>query len=711
MCDILENISRATGVVYSDEQLNILNSEGGLCILACAGSGKTTILTHLIAKRIYSGEIKDPSRLLCTTYSKGGADELEDRANRLLQRLGMNVPIKVCTMHALYLEILKYFGFPTNVISNKDRAKFIKEACKDVDIVLGEEDFRTLDSLLSYQVNNLLSDIQLVQSYAYTLEEIPLDKYSMIRKGYSSRKAKAKLIDFDDMQFYIYFLMYNQKREDIVEYCHNKWADIYVDEAQDMSKIQYMILKKLVKDANKLVIIGDDDQCIYQWRGADPSIILNACADYPIKRCVLSTNYRCAGRIVEKASVGIKFNTIRSDKSMIPYKDGGEIKICDCGDVDIYKMSKYAFEHIRGLVESGVKPDNIAILSRNNNHLCILSNMLFRYGIHCTSSQEMKMTQSFIYKSIKNAIKMARNNYDHKLTADVLSMLCLYMKKIEAMRISKIQDNGGMSFKNILDYVGMLLGQKCKQDISSIKIPKLVEEQLNIWVNQLRFESKDSLIRLMELYSDNISEEDRAKGILVMYMEATDFMYRNNDDRRRYVVGLIEYFKDLIEEYGYDKFMSYLSTSERYEEGRMVVPGRKVCMSTIHGAKGKEWDHVVLFADDNIAFPSFQNIAKQLNKIDIKDIKYGIDEDRRLHYVAITRAKKELAIFTHREHVSVYLLEAFGLFDYGSNNDAEIIERARCNNLRSEEILAIDNELLSDKYRYNIKLEAKDGKE
>lgn len=660
----------------------------------CIATHNTTIVTNLIAKRLMTSEIANANTLLCTTYSKSGAEEMETRLNRLLSILGINKTVSVKTLHAVYLKVLREFGYPTTVVSERDRRKMLREVLKDLGVGLDDEEFRILDELLSYQVNNLLSDAGMIQSYVYTLKKIDLEMYTQIRTGYNRKKINAKVIDFDDMQLYMYSILCNAQNEDIIKYCKRNWTDIYVDEAQDMSKIQYAILRKIISDPNRLVVIGDDDQCIYQWRGADPSIILNVCADYDIDRMVLSTNYRCPANIVDKAAVGVKFNTTRSEKSMVAYKPGGKISVVDCGYTNLYEMSKYAYEYIRGLVENeGVSPDEIAILSRNNNQLILINNMLFKQGIHCTAGAEMKMTKYFGYYDVRNLLDFAKDTRNSDTTTSCIGPLCRFMSRATAIKIGKIQSECGIK-TSVLLYILLKYGTNLtisttEKEIESLKIPSVVKATIQSIMEYLGPDTKEDI---EELYSIMVDPDikNRAINILNKYVVTTKWKYKNNIDKGRTIGGLIHYMRDLLTGIGYEQTRSYLKTSERYDDGSMAVPGAKVCMSTMHGAKGREWEHVILFADDNVSFPSFQGINIQKEQgIKDADIYYGIDEGRRLHYVAMTRARKELTIFTSKHNPGMYMLESFGLFNMQNNgNDTKIVSMALDG--------VIDNEIIEE---------------
>ena len=183
----------------------------------------------------------------------------------------------------------------------------------------------------------------------------------------------------------------------------------------------------------------------------------------------------------------------------------------------------------------------------------------------------------------------------------------------------------------------------------------------------------DTISSMEEVYRA-LSEENKNKGLirlLNLYKTSTSFMFKT-PDKERIVEGYIEYFKYLASELPIEKLITWLNISEQYEQAGMLPIGKQVNLSTMHGAKGKEWEHVILFADDTKVFPSFDDINRLYNKHTPEaDIYRSIDEDRRLHYVAMTRARKVLTIFTERNNVGTYTLEALGVIPHlkGDEND------------------------------------------
>ncbi len=1058
---------------YAEMTCIKVSGDSGLFLTEnCVVTHNTTILTHLLAKRIKTGEISSTKRLLCTTFSRAGSSEMEERLGKLLRKLGISQKVQVKTLHGSYYNVLKHFGLIGNVCTNSQRLRFVVQSAREAGVNLSDEDLQTLDSLLSYQVNNLLSDDALIKSYVYTLEDLSLDKYSAIRYGYNKKKEEAGLIDFDDMQLYMYMLLVVEKRKDIIDFCRGLWTDFFIDEFQDTSRIQFEITRQLVTDPNKLIVIGDDDQClvegttikttrgmvpieeiragdsvltgigrgktmyalvnnisrkrvtedivvvktrtgkelrgttdhigfarlvpnpdyyytylmykrdigfrigitsgvrsgsrgdirngidmrlmqersdkawllrksntkedalywesyyaykygipmyrfvvngegsaktalgietikalhseldtfskglellkdlgmhykyphrvpqadgeryklnysmfssiqtgrygihkselsanssneqfvsilrdylsttvrkasgkeyvyynarntgidtdtqediireieedckrnniylevnkdakfndnkymfmplgnliegmyvpilnedkieedeivkvtrekyegyvydisvpdtknfvangivvhncIYQWRGADPNIILDICGYYDIQRFVLSTNYRCGGEIVKRAAVGIKNNVRRSDKEMIPYNQGGIIKLCDTGNRDLYDISKYAYKHVINLVKrNGVRPSEIAILSRNNQRVSILNSMLFKAGVFCETVPEMRMTNIPIYKGIKNVISIAGYTYNKNIVSSALWQLCNYLGVKGSSEVAKFMDNTGL---NILDALGYIINNYTHTKVEwdgNVKVPQKGDNQAKYYFGSLRIGVVDGLQTLFDVLSIK-NEHERTLNLLDLYIAKTEFMYKSKD-KTRTLTGLVNYFKDIIKNEGLEKTQSFMRLSEQYESGKSEVYSDKVVMSTIHGAKGKEWDNVIIFADDNITFPSFEGINKMLEDgVAMRDISGSIDEGRRLHYVAMTRARNNLTIFTDKENISVYALESLGFMDKGGYSDNKHIINIATNDslpqeLRNKYIDAIFSE--GSQYYYTV---------
>ena len=724
--EIIENMSKVTGVNYSDEQINILKHRGNMRILACAGSGKTTVLTHLLAKRILSGEIQDVDKMICTTYSKSGATEIEERLNKLLKSLGVNKQVKIKTLHAFFYELIRIFGLSNfKVIDNSQRLKYIREACKEADFRYKDDELMLVDQLLGFQVNNLMSDKEVLGCYVNTLESLTESQYRIIRKSYERMKLENGYLDFDDMQLNLYAWLCkypNAKDENtrntgiaVRDYCRAMWTDFYIDEAQDVSKIQFEIIKEMIIDDNKdnkiekgLVFVGDDDQSIYKWRGAEPEIILTIGAKFDLDTFVLSTNYRCLNEIVDFAATGIKLNKHRHDKNMTAYNDGGKVSIATSELHDILSLSKVAYNKIDKLIKSGEKLENIAVLCRNNFHVSILSNMLMRNGIYSDIQPDMRITSSSMYRDIKTLIQICDTenpSYNHRVTSDILWKLCKFMGRSTAYAIAKFQEDSSLSIQDTLAYLiyrfspseGISLDRK-------VNVPEKVVQRIQYHWYKMNYETIDDIVQLYRILTEELDEKNRVKGVCMQYLMSADFLYKSKD-KARTIQGLTSYFVGMVQQSGIEKTLEFLRLTEQMESGNMGILDSKITLSTIHGAKGREWKNVILFACDNISMPSIDGIYKLINDgVPVKDINNHIDEERRLFYVACTRAKEDLTIVTYKDKPGVFILEALGLFNQKnkSNNDT-IIQLVYNNQDYTQYEDFIDKSILNvnSKYYYN----------
>lgn len=678
---------------FSDEQRAILMHKGSAAILATAGAGKTQTSVNLIAKRIITGEI-DPDRMVFTTYSKAGSEEMKTRLERLLKELGIRKKVQVRTLHSFFLQLLRTFGISSDIISEGKRREFVKESCKDADFATKDDELLIIDNLLSYQVNNLLSDEKTVSSYVNTLDELTVEKYKAIRQGYVNRKAQAKLIDYDDMQSYLYIFLVRWKDSgnpsehsqyvSVRNYCRALYDYFFIDEAQDVSKIQFAIVRAIIVSDNdetvidkQLVFIGDDDQCIYEWRGSDPSIILSVGPEFNIPTFVLSTNYRCKSEIVNYAAASVTCNTSRYDKSMQAFKEGGNVKIAVCEKDDLCSLSTVAYYHIKHLVDSGEKLSDIAVLCRNNFHLAILSNMLLKNGIYCYLSDDMKLTKSYQFKDIDNIIAMCQYSNKHEIIKNVLWKLCRYMNISNANMIAAFMNNSNLAIHQTLGY---LLQNTLSVDVGfhdNVNIPLQALEKIKYYTRGF---SRDTVEDLEEVYralkigvgdpmhGDNGNPAECLRVLLYKYINSTKFLNKTLD-KQRSIQGIVVYISKLTDKLGYDGLLEFLRITKQFESGASGIVGDRVTLTTMHSAKGREWKNVIMFACDNVSVPSLDGINKMVSEgVSISDIYANIEQERRLVYVGNTRAKENLLVITGKMP-SMFILESLGCIKQDFNSE------------------------------------------
>ena len=729
----IARIQSVIGQTYSDEQLAILRHHGSSCILACAGSGKTFTSTNLIAKRILTGEIKDVNKLIYTTFSSAGAEEMRERINNLLSRLNVNIKVQVRTLHSFFLQILRTFGNNSDIIKESNRLKYIKKACADAGYGLRDksEDLTIIDNLLSYQINNLLSDKKVMESPVNTTESLTLEQYTAIRKSYAEQKAAAKVIDYDDMQSYLYLWLvkYPISKDErladlgrqVINYCKAMWHDFYIDEAQDTSKIQFAIIRAITterEDKNKLdrtlVFIGDDDQCIYQWRGGDPSIILSMGPTFNIPTFVLNTNYRCCNEVLDYASKSIKCNNSRYAKEMKAYNDGGTVKIAVTQKDDLCNLSIIAVNHIKDLLDKGAKVEEIAVLCRNNFHLALVSNMLLREGIYCEMSEGMKLTKSYMYSDMKDIISLCETTWNSNLTSRILWKMCTYMSIGNASAIANFQDSSGLTLSDTLGWIIKRYSNKYLEFSKKLVIGLQAEQSMDYFAKTL---SSNTLADMEALYHLLNTDDyyDKLKGLILQYLGvAGAYMYKSKD-KSRSIQGLAQYVLNLCKKEGFDGMKDFLRITEQLEHGDMVIPGGKITLSTIHSAKGREWDNVIMFACDNVSEPSFDGITKMIDDgVNISDICENIEEERRLFYVGNTRARNSLLVITESKP-SVFILEALDIIKPTKSINHDIVNMAMAGDCWADNYMDAFNSIVTDPnnkfYYHTNKTETSDVKQ
>ena len=663
----------------------------------CIVTHNTSVSTHLIAKRILTGEISDVNKLIYTTYSKAGATEMKERLDKLLKQLGINKDVQVRTLHSFFLQVLRTFGVNSDIISASTRSQYIREACKDAEFIPRDDDLMLVDNLISYQVNNLLNDKKTIDSYVNTLEDLTLEQYTKIRSGYATRKAAKGLIDYDDMQSFLYLWLVKyakstnelerQTAEAVRNYCKAVWTDFYIDEAQDVSKIQFAIIRAMVTDPNDknkldagLVFIGDDDQCIYTWRGSDPSIILTVGPMFNMKTFKLTTNYRCYNEIVDYAVNGIKCNTGRYEKGMQASKQGGTTKICVADREDLCSLSILALNHIKWWLKKGSSVKDIAVLSRNNFHLALLSNMLLREGIYCNMTEDMKLTKSYMYQDIKMLLDISEPSWKPDVTQKIMWKLCRFLGAASSKVISEFQNNSALSLEDTLGYIVKHYIDKDIYFEKKLNIPLQASQKMEYFISsKLTAETKNDIHMVYNAISCG-DKEQCYKALAYMYIQGTSFLYKSKD-KSRSINGLVMYIANLIKKDGFDRMLEFLRVTEQLENGNMVIPGEKLTLTTIHSAKGREWKNVIMFACDNISEPSLDGMVKMMeDDISVHDIFENLNEERRLFYVGNTRAKENLVTITNKEP-SVFILEALGVLnDKTDGNNGTILSFAQDRN-------------------------------
>ena len=581
-------------------QKEAVNFKNGPClVLAGAGSGKTKVLTERIIKLIESGV--SPFNILAITFTNKAAKEMRDRISIKLNNVAND--IFVGTFHSFGLKIIrenyKALGFDKNIsiIDREDMNSILKKILKELNIDVKQIPVKYVINKISFAKNENLTPEEYSKFMKGYIDETVIKVYSK----YTSVLKKNNSVDFDDLLVLPLQLFKNNK--EILEKYQERYKYILVDEYQDTNTVQYDLCKVLASKYKNIFVVGDIDQSIYGWRGANFENILNFEKDYKdAKLIILEENYRSTKNILDAANSVVKNNVKRKEKNLISTKEVGEkIKYIRCySEVD---EAKEVVEEIKKLILSGKKYSDIGILYRTNAQSRVIEEALLKENI------PYKVVGSYYFynrKEIKDLIAYLTLIYNHKDNESLERIINVPKRKIGNKTIEKIRNDAnekGISmFEAIndgiaIDFKNLIL--KLTEESKNVNLSDLIDKILN-W-SGMRKELEtiggiDSEIRL-----ENLEE---FKSIALAFEE-------------REIYSLEEFLENI----------ALVSDFGQYKDVEDCVN-----VMTLHSAKGLEFDVVFLTGMEENVFPHFRSI----------DNEDELEEERRLCYVGITRAKEKL---------------------------------------------------------------------
>lgn len=588
----------------SNQKKAIEHGAGPLMVLAGPGSGKTFVITHRI-KYLIEGPGINPAHILVVTFSRAAAKEMKDRFEKLYSKS----PVTFGTFHSVFFNLLKTaYGFGSEQIASDElRYTLIKELTKRNSIE--NEDINTL-------AGNLLNEIALVKQdnisiKNYYSNSISSDTFKKIYSDYESELEARGKLDFEDMLSLTYELL--SERSDILKAVQNRYRYILVDEFQDINFLQYNIIKLMAGEKQNITVVGDDDQSIYRFRGARPEIMLGFERDFRnVKKVFLDINFRSSTQIVNASTKLISFNSKRFPKSFKAKNgDGAPVSLIEFKNPFLEVNS--IIKDIKDYIKSGQDINNIAVLYRTNLSPRLLIERLMRNNIPFT---------------IRDAIP---NLFDHWVAKDIISYIKLAINigdKSDLLRISNkpnryiSRDSLSSSRANIetlFDYY----------DDKSYMIKRIVELREHLrTIKNLKPATALRYIRNVVGYDEYIEEYCDMNGVesddcysILGDLENSAAEYNTFNE---WFVHMDEYKDELIEA---------RKKSNENDKG--------VRLMTFHSSKGLEFD-IVYIIDVNEGSVPYKK-AKGVDEI---------EEERRMFYVAMTRARKKLFI--------CYCVENFG---------------------------------------------------
>ena len=588
----------------SNQKKAIEHGAGPLMVLAGPGSGKTFVITHRI-KYLIEGPGINPAHILVVTFSRAAAKEMKDRFEKLCSKS----LVTFGTFHSVFFNLLKTaYGFSSEQIASDElRYTLIKELIKRN--AIENEDINTL-------AGNLLNEIALVKQdnisiKNYYSNSISSDTFKKIYRDYEGELEARGKLDFEDMLSLTYELL--SERNDILKAVQNRYRYILVDEFQDINFLQYNIIKLMAGEKQNITVVGDDDQSIYRFRGARPEIMLGFERDFRnVKKVFLDINFRSSTQIVNASTKLISFNSKRFPKNFKAKNgDGAPVSLIEFKNPFLEVNS--IIKDIKDYIKSGQDINSIAVLYRTNLSPRLLIERLMRNNIPFT---------------IRDAIP---NLFDHWVAKDIISYIKLAINmgdKSDLLRISNkpnryiSRDSLSSSRANIetlFDYY----------DDKSYMIKRIVELREHLrTIKNLKPATALRYIRNVVGYDEYIEEYCDMNGVesddcysILGDLENSAAEYNNFND---WFVHMDEYKDELIEA---------RKKSNENDKG--------VRLMTFHSSKGLEFD-IVYIIDVNEGSVPYKK-AKGVDEI---------EEERRMFYVAMTRARKKLFI--------CYCVENFG---------------------------------------------------
>ncbi len=581
----------------------VIHKDGPCMVLAGPGSGKTLTITKRIEYLIGKHHVS-PEEILVITFTKAASIEMKERFVRLCgQKAG---PVTFGTFHGIYYGILKwaYRMNASNILSEEQKYQLLKQVIGRMEIDIDDEkDF--LQGIAGEIGNIKNNQIPLAEYESLNCSE---EVFREIFEQYEKERKRLKKIDFDDMLVLVYELF--KKRPDILSMWQRKFRYILIDEFQDINQVQYDVIRMLAAPENNLFIVGDDDQSIYRFRGARPDIMLGFKKDYPdTKEILLDVNYRSTKAIVNGAARVIRHNVNRYPKQIITTNEQGET-------VHIQEVrhpieeSKYVVSQIQEAKKRGIPSSEIAVLFRTNVEARALAETFMEYNMPFRMKERMpNLYEHFIAQDLITYLKMALGDRSRKSFLAIMNRPNRYIGRDSV-------EGTTISFESLRKFY-------CDKDWMLDRIDQL-EVDFRILKNMAPY-GAIQYIRKHIGYDEFLKEYAAFRKI---NMEDLKEVLREIEERAKAFRTIEEWFTHIEE---------YSEELKRQSQQKETDP-EAITFMTMHGSKGLEFDLVFIIGANETITP--------YKKAETKE---EVEEERRMFYVAMTRARKKLIISYTKE--------------------------------------------------------------
>ena len=588
------------------QQEAVLYTAGPLLIVAGAGSGKTKTIAHRIAYLIRQGV--DPAQILAVTFTNKAAEEMRARVYTLLkkEKIAVNAAAGpfMGTFHSLGVHIMRQHGslngIPKNfsILDEEDSKSIIKDLIREHELDPDNYPPPRIRAI----IRNLKNELITADDFAKQDDDTPYQKtLAALYNAYETRLQKLKGLDFDDLLLKPVLLL--QRSEAARTWYENRWSHIHVDEYQDTNHAQYILMRFLASHGN-IAVVGDIDQAIYSWRGADWRNLLQFEMDWPDARVItLEENYRSTQLILEAANAVIQHNKERKEKNLRSTKEAGETITLTILENE-RQEGMFIAEYIAHLVGSKVQAGQIAVLFRTN-------------------AQSRALEEAFLKKNIPYRLIAGVKFYERKEVKDALAYLRYALNENDLLSLKRIINSPPRGIGKVLTlkYIGSKpLAAHEKEKIKKFKV--IIEKIKKAAMSESASTVLATVLKeagFRAHYKDNKAEHDRWENIQELLSVAKKY------DKDEAPEGIIKLLSE-----------ASLSTQETEIEDK----DSRVTLLTAHAAKGLEFDVVIIAGMEEGLFPhSLSQTPSEL------------EEERRLFYVALTRAKEKIAITLTRQRM------------------------------------------------------------
>lgn len=577
----------------------VLATEGPLMIVAGAGAGKTKTITHRIVELVRKGVV--PSQILAITFTNKAASEMRERVIHALADMRLESKPFVSTFHALGVHILKenareagitrYF----TILDESDGNALIKEAIREEGLDPKEQEPRKYKYVISKEKGNFITQEEYAAKVASNTEEL----YARVWKRYEDKKKKENALDFDDLLLKSVLLI--KKNPNIRKFYQDRWKYIHIDEYQDTNQVQYELSKLLVGDEKHICVVGDTDQNIYSWRGANLKNMLHFEKDYPNAKIIfLEQNYRSTNIILDAANSVIEKNKIRVPKNLFTEKIGGEkITVQECfGEID---ESQFVASTSSSLIESGIDASDIAVLYRANFQSRALEEAMLDVSV----PYQVLGTKFFDRKEIKDMLAYIRAALNPDSLSDIKRIINIPARGIGKTTIAKL----------------------FSEDTENLPIAM-----------KLKIKNFYAILEKIRVFADSNNPSEIVKYTLIESGIGDAYKAGTEEEQERLeniqeLVTLATRYDVLGPEEGLDTLLTNAALAS--DQDTLEGAGSGVKLMTVHAAKGLEFKVVFIVGLEEGLFPH------ERNNISAKNSEES-EEERRLFYVALTRAKEKL---------------------------------------------------------------------